>query len=234
MCPVTFVILGQRKPMTSQKLSDVPSQRTRRSYLPAGINLSRGRALPRRRDWAKRCVDCGVVALFPGGRRQEGGTNRRPHVIPGKSPLFRSHCYLPGGVDHTRGMGPSRTTNLHEAPPWHCCPGYVSGGRDHVDRENTDIRHTGPEATRAARPRFTSRGTLSPGREARQRARNAQTKHRPVTVACDICPVALFHPGGSQISGGDMIERPCHFAIWFSLRRNLPIPTVRREGRRGN
>ena len=62
----------------------------------------------------------------------------------------------------------------------------------------------------AARPRLTSRETWSPGRRRRRQARNARTRLRLVTVACDICPFVLCHSGGSQISGGYMVGRPCH------------------------
>ena len=46
--------------------------------------------------------------------------------------------------------------------------------------------------------------------ENRLRARNTPAKRRFGAVACDICPVVLFHSGGSQISGADMIGRPCN------------------------
>ena len=115
------------------------------------------------------------------------------------------------GKPPRRGQDPARATNLHEAPVWHCCPGYSSGGRGHVGGENTNNSgQTGPGATLALRPRLTSRETWPPGRKKRPRARNARPNRRRGSAACDICPVVLFHSGGSQISGGDMIERPSH------------------------
>ena len=91
------------------------------------------------------------------------------------------------------------------------CFTVTSGGRAHLGGENANNSgQTGPGVTWAVRPRLTFRETWSPGRKKRPRARNTRTERRLVTAANDICPVVLFHLGGSQILGGDMIERPSH------------------------
>ena len=152
----------------------------------------------------------------PAAVAEQTERNRRPHIKSVKSPLLRCrHCYFPGGVDHT-GQDPSRTKSLHGAPVWHCCPGYFPGRSDHVGGENTDdCRQTGAGATSTVRPRLTSRETWSPGRKKRPRARNTRTKRHLGAVACDIRPVVLFHWGGSQIGGGDVIGQPCHLGRFF-------------------
>ena len=62
----------------------------------------------------------------------------------------------------------------------------------------------------AVRPRLNSRESWSLGRKKRRRARNTLPKRRLGRVASDFCPVVVSHSGGLQISGGHVIERPCH------------------------
>ena len=72
------------------------------------------------------------------------------------------------------------------------------------------------------------KGTWPPSRKKRPQARNARTKRRLRSVACDICPVVLFHSCGSQISGGDIIRRPCHLGKLTFVLAN-PDATSRAE-----
>ena len=76
----------------------------RRRCLGSGAFVTSAPASPSRADERnvgeeierRRCV----VALFTGGRRRAGGTNRRPHSKSEKSPLLRyRQAYFPGGVD---------------------------------------------------------------------------------------------------------------------------------------
>ena len=115
------------------------------------------------------------------------------------------------GKPPRRGQDPARATNLHEAPVWHCCLGQFSGGSARVGGGNNNSgRKTGPSVTSAVRPRLNSRESWSLGRKKRRRARNALPKRRLGRVASDFCPVVVSHSGGLQISGGHVIERPCH------------------------
>ena len=86
----------------------------------------------------------------------------------------------------------------------------------------------------AARPRSTSRGTWSPGRARRQRARNARTKRRRGSVACDICPAVLFHAGGPEVSGGDTFDRPSHsgnMTLVFAIPKQTDARTSSQRSR---
>ena len=107
----------------------------------------------------------------------QAAQDRRPRIMPEKSPLLRRrHCYFPGGGGSKRGKNPSRTKSPHEAPVWRIRPSFFSGGCDHVcGRQANNSRETGPGVTLAARPRLTSRETWPPGRKRRQRARNTRT-----------------------------------------------------------
>ena len=76
----------------------------RRRCLGSGAFVTSAPASPSRADERNVGEEIGrlrcVVALFTGGRRRAGGTNRRPHSKSEKSPLLRyRQAYFPGGVD---------------------------------------------------------------------------------------------------------------------------------------
>ena len=179
---------------------------------------------------ARRYVDSGAVALFPVRRRRAGGSRPTPALqVRGVGSLLVSpELFSRRGRPHTREK-PVADHKSERSATLALLPRLFPGGSDHECGENTDNRKENePGAALATRPRFTSRETWSLGREKRPRARNARTRPRLGSAACDICPVVLFHSGGSQISGGDMIERPSHpgsptfvFAI--------PVSTYRAE-----
>ena len=135
----------------------------------------------RGRNWAKRSAMESSEAAFPrrphsflppADAAAQAERNRRPHIKYKKSPLLRCcSSDFPGVVDHTGGKRPPRTKHLDEAPVWHTSLGSYSGGSGHAGGANTK---TGPCAAMSVRPQLNSRNNWSPGRQKRQRVRNAR------------------------------------------------------------